>query len=286
MHVLMMLIGLSLAWALRWQWAKKAGTWAERWQRSLSTFLFPPLLLVMTAIAILCMGPSGQMVMRWEGWLSYGLAIGFLAIVILQGIRLAWEGHQTLHRIQRNPVIDLNGTPARLLDTAILYSARVGYWHPELVVSQGLLDTLDAEHLAAVLVHEQAHAIHHDTFWFFWLGWLRRVTAWLPHSDALWQDLLMLRELRADQFAAQQVDPLILAESLLAVVSAPLIQPEFCAPFGWTANATHPGDSDDRLSDRIAFLLDNTQPIHINRWSFTWLLLAFAPLLVIPFHGN
>jgi Zn-dependent protease with chaperone function len=288
MHMLMMVIGLSLAWAIRWQWTgqgalKKTQPWAERWQAALSAFLFPPLLLVITAIAILRMGPSGQMVMGWEGWLSYGLAISFLAIVVVQGVRLAWEGHQTLRRIQQNPAIDLNGTPARLLPTSALYSARVGYWHPELVVSQGLLDGLDAEYLEAVLVHEQAHALHHDTFWFFWLGWLRRVTVWLPNSDALWQELLLLRELRADQFAAQQVDPLLLAEALLMVVSAPLMQPEFCASFGWAVE-TEP-NATDRLSDRINSLLENPQPIQINRWSFSWLLLAFVPLVVIPFHS-
>ena len=56
-------------------------------------------------------------------------------------------------------------------------------------------------------------------FGFFWWGWLRRLTEWLPHSKELWQELLLLRELRADQWAAQQVDPLVLAESLLLMVN-------------------------------------------------------------------
>jgi Zn-dependent protease with chaperone function len=283
MHLLMMVIGVSLAWGLRWQWVNKPGTWADRWQRSLSAFLFPPLVLVMTAIAILCMGPSGQMVMRWEGWLSYGLAIAFLAITMIQGFWLGWQGRRTVQQMRANPLIDLNGTPARLLATPALYSARVGYWNPELVVSQGLLDTLNAEHLSAVLIHEQAHAIHHDTFWFFWLGWLRRSTGWLPNSSALWQELLMLRELRADQFARQQVEPLVLAEALLMVVSAPLMQLEFCAPFGYVDGADELGHN--RLSDRIDFLLENTHTAPVNRLVFCWLLLACLPLLVIPFHG-
>jgi Zn-dependent protease with chaperone function len=282
MHSLMMMTGLSLAWAVRLSWADAPGRWIERWQRSLIAFLLPPLLLVMTAIAILWMGPAGQMVLRWEGWLSYGLAIAFLIGSIVLGLKLAWEGVCTLQTIRQNPVINVHGNPARLLNLSIPYSAEVGFWHPELVVSQGLLDTLDADHLEAVLVHEQAHAICHDTFWFFWLGWVRRATLWLPQTEMLWQELLMLRELRADRIATQQVDPLVLAESLLMVVSAPLMQAEIqsdiCAAFSWAI-------SRDRLMERIDLLLAEPEPTHAaNWWSFTWLLLACLPLATIPFH--
>ncbi|NJP11964.1 MAG: M56 family metallopeptidase [Leptolyngbyaceae cyanobacterium RU_5_1] len=280
MHFLMMVIGLSLAGWMRYQCAAPTGTWTERWQRSLQLFLFPPLLLLMTAIAVLCMGPYGQMVWRWEGWLSYRLAIGFLSMAIGAGLKLAWEGRQTLQHIRRNPIIDLNGNPARLLNIPELYSARIGFWQPELVVSQGLLDNLDEPHLQAVLIHEQAHANHHDTFWFFWLGWIRRVTFWLPQTEALWQELLMLRELRADRLAAQQVDSLVLAESLLMVVSAPLMQPEICAAFSWAA-------SHNRLMERVDSLLANTdESLQLNVWSMSWLLWVCLPLVAIPFHGG
>ncbi|MBM0741475.1 M56 family metallopeptidase [Phormidium sp. CLA17] len=283
MHFLMMMTGLSLAWLVRLRWADAPGLWAERWQRSLIVFLFSPLLLVITAIAILWMGPAGQMVLRWEGWLSYGLAIGFLIISSVLGLKLTWEGFCTLQTIRQNPVIDVNGSAARLLNLSTPYSARVGFWSPELVVSQGLIDTLDADHLEAVLVHEQAHATYHDTFWFFWLGWIRRATLWLPQTEALWQELLMLRELRADRIAAQQVDPLVLAESLLMVVSAPLVQadmqPEICAAFSWAI-------SRDRLMERIDVLLAPEASNALNWWSFSWLLLACLPLVIIPFHAG
>ncbi len=283
MHFLMMITGLSLAWLMRLSWADAPGNWTERWQRSLLAFLFPPLLLVMTAIAILWMGPAGQMVLRWEGGLSYGLAIAFLIISSLLGLKLTWEGFCTLQTIRQNPMIDVHGNPARLLNLSTPYSARVGFWHPELVVSQGLLDMLDADHLEAVLVHEQAHATYHDTFWFFWLGWMRRATLWLPQTEALWQELLILRELRADLIAAQQVDPLVLAESLLMVVSAPLmsaeIQSDICAAFSWEI-------SRDRLMERIDLLLAPEPNTPVNRWLFGWLLLACLPLATIPFHAR
>lgn len=281
MHFLMMMTGLSVAWIVRLSWVDASGRWIERWQRSLIAFLLPPLLLVMTAISILWMGPAGQMVLRWEGWLSYGLAIAFLIGSSFLGLKLAWEAVFTLQTIRQNPVIDVHGNLARLLNLATPYSARVGFWHPELVVSQGLIDTLDAAHLEAVLVHEQAHATYHDTFWFFWLGWIRRATFWLPQTEMLWQELLILRELRADRVAAQQVDPLVLAESLLMIVSAPVMQfaqSEICAAFSWAI-------SRDRLMERIDLLLAEPEPNQtVNWWSFSWLLLACLPLVTIPFH--
>jgi Zn-dependent protease with chaperone function len=290
MHFLMMIMGLGLAWGIRWQradrWANQepeiSYPWTQRWQTALGRFLFPPLLLLMTAIAILFMGPSGKMVWHGEGWLTYGLANVFLMAAIGLGGKLAWEGWQTLQQIHRHPTIDLAGFPARLLDIAQPYSARVGFWHPELVVSQGLLDSLDPEHLQAVLVHEQAHADYHDTFWFFWLGWIRRVTFWLPNTETLWQELLMVRELRADRAAAEKVDPLLLAESLLLVVSTPILQPEICAAFSWAT-------SHNRLMERIDALLaepDEITPTHasFHPWLPLWLPLAFLPLAAIPFH--
>lgn len=280
MHFLMLLLGLSCAWIIRAQATAPTGDLVHRWQRTLGLFLFSPLLLVMTAIAILCMGPSGRMVGHWEGWFVYEWAIGFLGIALLLGVSLAWTGHQTVQRLRQHPAIEVNGTLARLLDTPELYSAQVGFWRSQLVVSQGLLNTLDDAHLEAVLVHEQAHANYHDTFWFFWLGWLRRLTCWLPHTEKLWQELLMLRELRADRQAAQVVDPLLLAEALLLVVSAPLMQPEqpeICAAFGWVA-------SGDRLSDRIDALLTETSSPPTPQWGTFWLLFVLLPLVVIPFH--
>lgn len=280
MHFLMMIIGLALAWSVRCLWHETTNFLTRRWHTALGLFLFSPLLLLTTTIAVLWMGPSGQMGGHWEGWLSYDMALGFLAWAIASVVKLAWEGHQTLQHLRQNPVIDVNGYPARLLDTTTPYSAQVGFWQPELVVSQGLLAHLDPAHLEAVLIHEHAHAQYHDTFWFFWLGWLRRLTCWLPNSEALWQELLMLRELRADRCAAQQVDPLILAESLLMVVGTPLLQPEICAAFSWAA-------SSDRLTERIDSLLSDLPPTsHPPTWVLSWLFLVLLPLATIPFHAG
>lgn len=279
MHLLMLLAALAAAWALRWLWSQSNATWNQRWYTTLSGFLLPPLLLLTTAFAVFWMGPRGQMVRWWEGWGSYGVAICFLAVAGLLWIHLAIEAGCSLQQVRHYRRIDVQGTDSRLIESSVPFVAQVGFWQPELVVSQGLLDTLDGEHLAAVLVHEQAHCQYRDTFWFFWLGWLRRLTAWLPQTEALWQELLILRELRADQWASQQVDSLLLAEALVSVVSAPLIEPENVYA-AFSAVAVH-----DRLTERIeALLAEPSTDQALHWWNWLWLLVGLLPLIAIPFH--
>ncbi|MBD2020909.1 M48 family metalloprotease [Leptolyngbya sp. FACHB-36] len=277
MHLLMLVTAIVTACSIRWLWFDGASSWNERWQRALVAFVLPPGLLLTTAIAIGFMGPRGQMVRWWEGWGIYGLATGFLTVAFVICLRLLVEMGRSLHKIHQYSAVDVHGTTGRLIDSRMPYIAQVGFWRSELIVSQGLLKTLDEEHLKAVLVHEQAHCDHRDTFWFFWLGWLRRLTAWLPQTDALWQELLILRELRADQYAAQHVDGLLLAEALLLVVSAPM-EPEM-AYAEFSAIIVR-----DRLTERINALLAPPSESLTPRWTWLWLGGAFLPLLAIPFH--
>ncbi len=279
MHLTLLLCGLSLAWGLRLLKLSANGTCQQRWQRALGQFLFPPLLLLMTAAALVGMGPQGQMVRWWEGWFSYLLAAGFLGWAAALAIKLLRDGKRSLLQVRTYPQLDLRGRAGRLLPTPIPFIAQVGFWQSELVVSQGLIDTFGDDHVEAVLTHEQAHAHYRDTFWFFWLGWLRRVTVWLPQTEALWQELLLLRERRADRWATQTVDTLLLAESLLQMVSAPELYSEnFCAAFSSAAPR-------DRLAERIEALLSEPELAQSSRpWMWVWLLLALLPLTVVPFH--
>lgn len=290
MHSILVLAALGAGYWLRWAWAsanatgREGRTWCDRWHRAMMAFLLPPLLLIMTAIAISLMGPSGQMVGCWEGWLSYGLAILFLAEAELWCLQLGWQGWRTVQRIRCYPthgVYDRQHQyqPCRIVETSLLYSAQIGFWQPDLVISRGMLETLTPTQLVAVVTHEQAHTHYRDTLCFFWLGWLRRVTSWLPYTDLLWQELLMLRELRADSWAAQRVDALVLAEVLLAVVQSPWQPMEDCSACFGEAMAG------DRLTERVNALL--TMPVPDpdpapDRWFWLgWLLL---PLLTVPFH--
>jgi len=280
MHLIMILAALAVAWWLRLRWAEPRGTWLQRWQRSLFLFLFPPLLLLMTAIAVLCMGTQGQMLGLQTGWFSYVLTLSCLGIVAVLCLKLAWEGWQSLKSARNCPPLNLEGRQVRLLNTGALFAAQIGFWQPELVVSQGLLQTLAPAHLETVLAHEQGHYYYRDTFWFFWLGWMRSCTAWLPNTDALWQELLVLRELRADHWAALQVDPLLLAESLLMVVStSPVSSEVFCA-------ALDSASSRDRLEERIDALLAQPEPTPKPSFqSWIWVFLAFLPLVTVLLHN-
>lgn len=278
MHPAMILAALALAWCFRLRWAGSRGNWIERWQRALLLFLFSPVLLMTTALAILYMGPEERLIWQGLGNFSHLLASGFLGLAGFLCLKLASQSRRSLQQVRTCPQFKLMGRRSRVLDTPILFSAVIGFWQPELLVSQGLLNTLDNAHLGAVLKHEQGHYYYRDTFWFFWLGWVKSYTAWLPHTEALWQELLLLRELRADRWAAQQVDPLLLAESLLLVVSnLPVQSDNCCAAFSCAAPRS-------RLEERIEALLAPELIHQPKSWNLIWLVLAFLPLAAVPFH--
>jgi Zn-dependent protease with chaperone function len=278
MHLSLFLIILGLAVALRLTWQGATGAWRDRWHAALRALLLPPLLLTVTAIAVITMGHHGKMMGLSVGWLGCTLAWGWLITAFGLLIYLVWQGGRSLHHIQTNRMTSVAGKSAYLLETSTLFAAQVGFWNPVLVVSQGLVQALDAPHLRAVLMHEQAHRHYQDTFWFFGLGWLRYLTGWLPNTEALWQELVLLRELRADGWAAQRVDSLVLAESLLHVVQAPMMTTQCGAAFGGT-------DTPTRLEERIAALLSeqpNPPAQPSIRWM--WLALCLLPLLTLPLH--
>jgi len=299
-HLVMIISSLGLAWVLRYIWQnsavwstiflpKFATSWQMRWHKALVCFVLPPMLVMMTAIAVLCMGAEGQMIGLQAGRLSYAIAFIFLTYSILRIGQLALNGLLSLKKLQ-NLVVDCRDDrakslePMRLLNMPILFAAQIGFWRSQLFVSQGLLDNLDAPHLKAVLLHERAHAHYRDTFWFFWLGALRQVMPWLPNTQVLWEELLLLRELRADRWAAQNLDGLLLAESLLAMVSMNM-QPNdiFAKIFVATFSSTN---TSDRLEERINFLLADPEPLPQFSWrSLFWLGSALLPLTVLPLHS-
>ena len=148
-----------------------------------------------------------------------------------------------------------------------------------------MLDHLDSDHLAAVLAHEAGHGHYRDTFWFFWLGGLRRLTIWLPNTEALWQELLLLREIRADRWAARSVDTLVLAESLMSVITAPLMAPEsVCASFSCAAPRSRLAQRIDALLEADTLTASGISMFKILPWQWAAIAFALTPLLTIPFH--
>lgn len=260
-------------------------SWQKRWHRSLVAFVVPPLLLLTTAIAVIAMGlRTGHR--HWEGQISYGLALIFMTIAMIKWAHLYWLSLQTQRELKRHPMRDIQANyQGRVLDVSAVFSAQVGLWPSELVVSKGLLAHLDDEHLAAVLAHEAGHGHYRDTFWFFWLGGLRRFTHWLPNTEALWQELLLLREIRADRWAARSVDTLVLAESLMSVITAPLMALEsVCASFSCAAPRSRLAQRIDALLEADAPTANGTSPFKILPWQWAAIVFALTPLLTIPFH--
>ncbi|MGK7929996.1 MAG: M56 family metallopeptidase [Microcystaceae cyanobacterium] len=280
MHLLIILASLLIAGGLRHILNRTHGqTWQEKWQYTLFNFLFPPLFILMTAVAVYWMGHHGKMwgipSHRW----GCHLAIAFL---IWSGLLLIYQGYQSWQiqdKLQQYPLTQLDKQSIRLIPSSLPYSAQIGFWQPQLVVSKGLLTLLKDDHLKAVLAHEKAHATYKDTFWFFWLGYLKKLTFWLPYSDPLLQDLLLLREIRADQTAIQQFDPLILAEALLSVAQFPLNgEHDSSLAVGFNEDS-------DRLEQRIEAILDPCSPWQSFSWQNSpWIPLTFLPLLTIPLH--
>lgn len=280
MHLSLILFMLLLAILLRSLWQVKAAPWGNRWQRVLAVFLLPPLLLFSASLAILWMGTQGNMLGLSAGRLGYWIAMGFLLGAATRLGILGLQGWRSLQGLKTYPKQSHSSFQVRVLSTPELFAAQMGFWQPELVVSQGLLQKLDTEQLRAVLTHEQAHAFYQDTFWFFWLGWVRRCTVWLPNTEGLWQELLLLRELRADQWAAQRVEPLLLAETLMLVVQAPLISQEIqYAAFG--------DNNPCRLEVRISHFLEalNQEDTIGSSFPWQWLPLGLMPLLTLPLHA-
>ncbi|MFW6358772.1 MAG: M56 family metallopeptidase, partial [Chroococcales cyanobacterium] len=225
MHLVMISIAIASAYFLRFVGTPQTGTWNERWQRSLFFFLLPPLLLIMTAFAVLVMGTQGKMLGLEASELSYDIALAFVGLSGFYLIKQSYQGWRSQTKINSYPQQFVNGKLARIVNISFPYCAQIGFWKPQLIITQGLLSLLDIPHLEAVFAHEKAHFDHRDPFCFFWLGWLKSLTFWLPNTETLWQELLLLREMRADQEAAQSVDPLLLAESLILVAKTALTAP-------------------------------------------------------------
>ncbi|AFY70961.1 peptidase M56 BlaR1 [Thalassoporum mexicanum PCC 7367] len=298
MHLVMILSAIAFAWGLRqatplWLGSNRqisnqnvTHDWHQRWWRSLFLLTFPPLLVLTTSLAVLCMGHHGLMVGLPASKSGCAIAVGICIYLVLIGLQLFISIRNSTRQIATYNKIELDGKSARVLEVPTLFAAQVGLWQPELVISRGMLTEFTPDRLQAVLCHEQAHYHYHDTFWFFWLGWLRQATFWLPNTEALWQELLLLRELRADRWAAQQVDPLLLAESLLMTVTSAIAPDNFSElDYGVGLNQWKEGEQGDRLAERIDALLAEAEPIPRPKpWYLTWLIAVLLPFLSLPLH--
>lgn len=278
----MILTALCLAIGIRLSnvfWSYKM----SRWQRSLIAFIVPPLLLLMTAIAVISMGYHGEMLGFHASRFSYLLSILFLGFTLIRGLEITYRGWVSTQKVKDYPQRNINNNIAKIINTKVPYSAQIGFWNSELIISSGLLETLDNEHLEAVIAHEKAHSHYHDTFWFFWLGWLKRISVLLPKTNELWQDLLLLREIRADQKAALTVDPLIVAESLL-IIAQEVKKIANNKSLSVVEAGFHDIEMNNHLEERINALFGESDYFRFEGIDWHCLLFTLLPLISIPFH--
>lgn len=276
MHLGFILWAMGTAAVVRWAWRPGVGSWQVRWWRAVLALGYPLGLLLSTALAILGMGHHGTML----GWAvsplgcrvsQLGLGLGLL--VLLYGLfQVGW----TAWHWRQYAWVELpQGSRARLVETPVPWAAQVGFWRAALVVSRGWLDQLSPAEQTIILAHEQAHAHYRDPLWFWLLGLARRLTRWLPRTEALWRELLLLREIRADRCALTQADPLTVAELLVKMSRHSALDAAYGQPL--QASFSHP-DELDRLEQRIDALL---QPLpEGDKLSLARLGLGLAPMLL------
>lgn len=288
MHSSFLLLMLAIAVVWRWQWRSPTGrSWSARWQSALTAFCLPPLIVALAAGAVLYMGHHGTM-MGWSVspmgcWLSRGFlgVLGGVAIYTLGQAAKAewWLRHQAMVSLP-------TGGQARCLDIDLPVAALVGV-RSSLLVSRGWLEQLTLAEQQAIVAHEQAHADYGDPLWFWGLGIIRRFAAWLPNNQALWAELLLLREIRADQRAASAHDPLLLAELLVSLCRQMALanqgQPADLAPYlGFNEPLAA-----SRIEQRVNALLDpqaTAAPDAVGLSPLPWLMAVALPLAAPWLH--
>ncbi|MGY6530836.1 MAG: M56 family metallopeptidase [Cyanobacterium sp.] len=290
MHFLVILFAIICAYIIRYMSQISYFKKQKNWNYSLFFFIAPVLLVLMSSIAIVAMGYEGQMWGFQATIISYIGAWFCLGFAIINLVVYAIEIKLISQKIDKFTQEEILGQQAKILKTSFPYAGLMGFSRQKkglfplvnksyLVLSRGLINLLSQEHLEAVIAHENAHQLHNDPLIFFCLSYCKRITFWLPNNDILWQDLVLLRELRADNTASKSVDFLLLAESLLIVTQAAMkekspLDHDVVCPF-----------INFRLHERIEALINDDDSLTSFRWyQLSWMLLVFIPFLVIPFH--
>lgn len=282
MHLSILVLAITLAVTWRWCWQLTEDAWVQRWWRAVLALCGSLVVLVSAAWAVLWMGHHGTMLGWAVGPLGCRLSLvglGWGAVGLLWSLFQA--GWATWHWRRYSLVPLPQGMSARLVETAVPLAAQIGFWRSRLIVSRGWLEQLSPDEQAMILAHEQAHAHYRDPLVFWLLGWVRRLTLWLPNTQALWQELLLLREIRADRWSVQHADPLAVAELLVKLARPTPLDEGIPARVGFSS-----AEDLNRLEQRVNALLDpipEGESIAINR--ILWgLALALLPLLAVTVH--
>ncbi len=155
----------------------------------------------------------------------YFLSRAALAIVVASYLprRYSRLSHQQARRIEgilapllarsesRQPILLISPSP-------LLSCCAFGIRRPYLIVSRGLLEGLDDEHLEAVLAHELAHFIRHDQYLNLVTLSIRSFLFFNPLVHLLCRAISQEQEMACDALAIRMGQrPLVYVQSLLKV---------------------------------------------------------------------
>ncbi|MGW8484486.1 M56 family metallopeptidase [Microbacterium sp. NPDC055903] len=141
--------------------------------------------------------------------------LSHLAVTIVQVTR---QRHRHLALLEMLTSPHPTRARTRVLDDAV----PVAYCLPNgarsvTVLSQGLLDRLDADELVAVIAHERAHVEQrHDLLQLAFRAW-RAALPWFPIAARAEAEVAALVEMLADDHARREVRDEVLARAILAV---------------------------------------------------------------------
>jgi Zn-dependent protease with chaperone function len=208
------------------------------------------------------------------------LAAGILLLAVLCWILLAATAAVLRARQRQRELLSLLAHDDPKVPGALVvdHPAAAAYClpglRPEIVISAGVLDLLDADELAAVLAHERAHLRErHDLVLLPFLA-LLRAFSWAGITNQAYRAVGLLLEMHADDRVLRQLPARELATALLRVGAAG----GGGVPIGALAMAGAPAECE--VAARVIRLL--RRPPGLSSAATTLVLTVSAALVVLP----
>ncbi|MFH0916259.1 MAG: M56 family metallopeptidase [bacterium] len=245
---------------------------------------------VMQAFGVPCTAGGGcaTLLPWWAQWGLWSVSVVILAGLLVRGTHSAVSGARAIiktrrvalsagHAITEEPW--RTGFPSErlvVLDGPSTFAFTAGLFRPVIVLSSGLVHSLDPRELEAVVAHESAHVEGRDNLILLTAATIARSLWFLPGVELAHGRLRRVVELAADSHARGKVgDGLVVASSLHRFASL-MVNRSPGNPRG--ANPVLAWFSEDGLIvERIGRLLDESDRA-VSRFRIR---LAFAVLAVV-----
>ena len=134
-----------------------------------------------------------------------------------------------------------------------------GLFRPTILLPQGLLETLSAAELRAILIHEGAHVLRRD----LWIGMLQRVATivlWMhPWAHLVSRELSQAREEICDNYVLRHENKIVYARMLLSLSEDPAVFHGATATVGLAPSRWGLEDRVNGILDRARNLMTRTQ---------------------------